>query len=133
MKILRDNWDWKYTARVVKIVDADTLDMDLDLGAHVHVVVRVRLAWIDAPAAKTDAGKAATAWVTDWLTAHADVDGVLVVTTTKDRTEVHGRYLGKVTGADGADLAADMLAAGHAVPWDGRGPHPAPDPAALLG
>ena len=37
-----------YKAKLIKIVDADTVDLDVDLGFHVHIRERFRLAGIDA-------------------------------------------------------------------------------------
>lgn len=111
----------------VRAVDGDTLDLVLDLGLRTHVEARVRLLGVNAPEHGTDAGDAATAAVKAWLAAHP---GPYTVRTHKDRTERYGRWLATLTAPDGADLVADMLAAGHVAPWDGRGARPVPKMAA---
>jgi micrococcal nuclease len=40
---------FQYLARVVNIIDGDTLKLDIDLGFKVHVLETVRLAHIDTP------------------------------------------------------------------------------------
>ena len=106
-----------YAARLVRLVDADTLVLDIDLGLHTWArSVRIRAAGINAPELSTDAGKAALAWVQAWFAQHCP-DGVLTVRTQKDRNDNYGRLLGTVLAGDGACLNTDMLAAGIAVPW----------------
>ena len=40
---------YKYTARVVRVIDADTIDVDVDLGFRIQSRQRLRLIGIDAP------------------------------------------------------------------------------------
>ena len=108
---------YEYAARLVRLVDADTLILDVDLGMHIWLYgQRIRLAGLDAPEASTPEGRAAVAWVQDWLTRHA-YSGTVTVRTRKDRSDNYGRLLGTVTTPDGAVLNADMLAAGQAELW----------------
>ena len=120
-----------YAETVVEIHDGDTIDVDLvltkagrqssdrDLGFNVHrnrqgVTLErqsVRLLGCNAPELATPAGKDALAFIE--LVSHGwDKYG--------------GRVDGAVTLADGRDLTAVMIAAGHAAPWDGTGPKPLP-------
>ena len=117
-------WSFRYRARLHRVVDGDTFDLMLSHGVGDYRLLRVRLRGVDTGPARSPEGKAATAWVTQWLTDHADPDGVLIVQTYKDTTEAHGRFLADITGADGASLAADLVASGHGLPWDGKGAHP---------
>lgn len=41
--------EYVYRAKLVKIIDGDTIDFALDLGFHTHIVVRTRLLDVDAP------------------------------------------------------------------------------------
>ena len=43
-----------YDARVLRVVDGDTVDMDVDLGFHTRVKKRVRLYGINAPETRMD-------------------------------------------------------------------------------
>ena len=40
---------YTYAARLVRVVDGDTVDLDIDLGFHITVRERFRLAGIDTP------------------------------------------------------------------------------------
>lgn len=108
---------YEYTARLTRLVDADTLILDIDLGCHVWLHgQRIRAASLNAPELSTDAGKSALAWVQDWFTQHCP-EGVVTVRTQKDRDDAYGRLLGTILAADGACLNTELLAAGMAVPW----------------
>ncbi|MET9732008.1 thermonuclease family protein [Streptomyces sp. NPDC006458] len=112
-----------YPATVEAVVDADTLDVDIDLGFGIHVRQRVRLLGLNTPEKNTPAGRAASTWVTDWLTQHPT--GLVVET---QRKEKYGRWLATITAADGACLNTDLLATSHAAAYDGHGPRPIPAP-----
>jgi endonuclease YncB( thermonuclease family) len=108
---------YEYTARLIRLVDADTLILDIDLGLHTWAHgVRIRAAGLNAPELSTPEGSAALRWVIDWFGQHCP-DGPLTVRTQRDRNDNYGRLLGTITGPDGAVLNADMLAAGIAVPY----------------
>lgn len=107
---------YEYRARLVRVVDGDTLDLCVDVGFGWSFVDRFRLAGLNAPELATPEGKAARAWVENWLNeADADDPWPLVVRTQRDRREKFGRYLGTVS-IGGRQLNADLIAAGHAVP-----------------
>ena len=108
---------YEYTARLTRIVDADTWILDVDLGMHVwQHGLRIRAAGLNAPELSTPEGQQARAWVGVWLAKHAP-DCVVTVRTQKDRADNYGRMLGTVLAPDGTCLNAEMLAAGMAVPW----------------
>lgn len=79
-----------YQARVLRVVDADTLLVDVDLGFQVHKEQRLRLASVDSPEARTPQGLEATAYVQDQLAA---VDFVVVATV---KIDLYGRYVAHV-------------------------------------
>lgn len=115
---------YRYRAQLVRIVDADTVDLVIDLGLRVSVEARVRLAGLNAPEADTETGAAAVGFVQNWFAQHSD----LVIETSKDRhdrdeTEKYGRWLASIHSGV-ANLNDALLAAGLAMPWDGRGPRP---------
>lgn len=107
---------YEYAAQVVRVVDGDTLHVQVDPGLDLRINLTIRLYGVNAPEMRTDAGKAAKAWVADWLAAHAPTGGVVLITV-KDKREKYGRYLGSVFGQDLHNLNADIVAAGHAVPY----------------
>jgi micrococcal nuclease len=108
---------YEYAARLVRLVDADTLILDVDLGMHVwQHGLRIRAAGLNAPELSTEEGKTARAWVVDWFARHAPT-GIITVRTQRDRDDNYGRLLGTVLAPDGACLNTDMLTAGIAVPY----------------
>jgi micrococcal nuclease len=44
---------YRYNAKVVKVIDGDTIDAEIDLGFSVKIKKRIRLAGIDAPESRT--------------------------------------------------------------------------------
>lgn len=107
-------------ARVVEIVDGDTLVVRARIWLGHDVETRVRLAGIDAPELKgkcpreRSLARAARAFLA------ARLDGASVML----RDVRYGKYAGRVlarleTAADG-DIGAALLAAGLARPYEGR-------------
>jgi micrococcal nuclease len=112
---------YEYQATVVDFHDGDTLRLAVDLGCDVTISLAIRLNGLNAPELNTDEGKAAKAYVADWLAKNAP-NGV-VLNTIKDHREKYGRYLG-VIHANSRCLNDDLIADGHAKPWDGKGVRP---------
>lgn len=109
---------YEYTARVLRVVDADTVHLDVDLGFDVRRKDSFRLYGINAPEMSTPEGVAAR----DWLVARLAGADRVVVTTVKDRREKYGRYLGVLwVGSPLSNLNQELIDEGHAVPMGGRG------------
>jgi micrococcal nuclease len=113
-----------YQAAVEKVVDGDTLDLQLDLGFGVFTRQRVRLLGINAAEHGTELGDKATAFARDWVKQHGPA---FTVRTQKDKKEKFGRYLATIL-SDTADLGQALIDAGLALPYDGTGPRPVPEP-----
>lgn len=115
---------YDYQAQVISVHDGDTLKLRVDLGFSIRDDMTVRLLGLNAPELATVEGKAAQAFADGWIKAHASP--YVGVRTQKDRQEKYGRYLATIY--DLADATSTLnnalLAAGHAVPWDGTGPRP---------
>jgi len=79
---------YEYKAKLVSVVDGDTVRVDVDLGLNIHTYLTLRLAGINAPELGTPEGVAAKAYLVA-----ATGDGSLVIRTVKDRREKYGRYL----------------------------------------
>lgn len=101
---------YEYKARIVKVVDADTVWADVDLGFDVRRKDSFRLFGIDAPEMGTPEGVAAKAF----LEGHIRVGDVITVRTEKDRREKFGRYLANLYVGD-LHLNAALIDAGHAT------------------
>lgn len=134
---------WTRDATVLAVVDGDTVKLDIDLGhvtrkrhpeldlgwhiriddaGHARLASLVRVDGINAAEHGTPAGDAATAYARGLLSIGAAV--TLVSKRLLGSNEKYGRVLGDVVRSDGVDLATAMLAAGHALPWDGSGARP---------
>ena len=115
---------YEYEARVIKVIDGDTVDVDIDLGMDVHIKQRLRILGIDAPEIPAIGieGEAAR----DWLRKYLLPGDTVIVRTVKDRKEKYGRYLASIQAAPLAwtevlpiDIATELIRAGHAVPYSG--------------
>lgn len=113
---------YEYHARIIRVVDGDTVEADLDLGCDVHVNLMLRLLGINAPEHGTTEGEVASVSLRGLVGAYSE-GGRLLVRTEKDRTEKYGRYLATLVGwhSDGTEqsLNVRMIELGHAVPYDG--------------
>jgi micrococcal nuclease len=108
---------YQYSAKLVAIVDGDTIDVDADLGFSVTLRLRLRLAQINAPETGTPEGRAARAYLAELLRG-----GPLTINTFKDKREKYGRYLAIVYAGEenmsaGNSVNARMMKAGHAVEY----------------
>jgi endonuclease YncB( thermonuclease family) len=129
-----------YAGTVTHVADGDTVVLTLSkvldpgFGARVTVQLpeqRLRLAGLDAKPIKTDLGDRAA----EWLKARTGGGRTLHVVTVKnalgaDKHEKFGRWLAVLYLTDDAgatltpSLNDEMVAAGLAVEWSGKGPHP---------
>ena len=113
---LRETDVYEYRARVVRVIDGDTLELTLDVGFRLTLTDHFRLAGLNCPELPTPEGKAAAAFTADWLHAADALDPwPLVVRTERDRREKYGRLLATVLHG-GQSLNAALLAAGRAKP-----------------
>lgn len=110
---------YTYRAVITHQVDGDTVGATLDLGLRLSAEVPVRLYGINCPEHDTPAGKAAAAFTADWCARHSDI-----VIVTQKNPEKYGRWLGTLVAADGENLNDELVAAGHALAYDGHGPKP---------
>ena len=99
---------YTYQAKLLNVIDGDTVDLMIDLGFGVHVKERCRLYGIDAPEMPTEPGKIAKAYLESLLNA---ATGDLFVATRKmvrkpkEKTDKYGRYLAVLyDGGDAVDL-----------------------------
>jgi micrococcal nuclease len=81
---------YTYLARVLRVIDGDTLDMSIDAGFGIFTEQRARLKGVNAPEAKTRAGKAARAFMKRYLSRCP-----LVVIRTQ-KAGMYGRWLADV-------------------------------------
>jgi micrococcal nuclease len=114
---------YQYRAKVVRIVDGDTIDVDLDLGFEIHYKVRIRFLGINAPESRTRdleekaLGLAAKDFVSRWLLESAGNHPV--IETSLDKKGKYGRVLGRILNDEGVCLNDVLIEEGHATPYDG--------------
>ena len=95
-----------YAAKLIEVIDGDTVDLLIDLGFGVHVKERCRLYGIDAPEMPTAQGQAAKAYLETLIGA---ATGELFVATRKmtrkpkEKTDKYGRYLAVLYGGGNVD------------------------------
>lgn len=78
-----------YNAKVVRVVDGDTIDVEIDLGFDIWHKTRLRLTGIDTPEVNTEIGRKARDYV------KAALEGQMVVITTT-KPDKYGRYLAEI-------------------------------------
>ena len=109
-------------ARVLSVIDGDTVEVRARVWLGHEVRTRVRLAGIDAPELR---GKCAhetrlAAQARDFLTARLLVGPETVLLREVRYGKFAGRVLARVETTNGGDLGRDLVDAGLAVPYDGR-------------
>ena len=98
------------------VVDGDTMNVGVDLGMDIAMNTILRMYGINAPELPTQPGKDAKTWAIAWFQTHCPL-GQFTIQTVKDTKEKYGRYLATIIAPDGANFNADIVAAGHAVPY----------------
>ena len=108
---------YEYRARIVRVIDGDTVEAEVDLGFHISSRMSMRLFGINTPEIKGDSrpqGLAARDYLTQLIDTHTHVTNELTIRTQKDATEKYGRLLATLL-ADDVNLNEALIAAGHAV------------------
>lgn len=115
---------YAYRARLVRWLDGDTLVANIDQGFHDWKHDQhIRLLGVEAPKGRTVAGRNALAFVHGIMPPGAEI----TIRTHRLRdAEVTSfeRWVAAVWTPLGDYLPDLLIAAGHAVPWDGRGASP---------
>ena len=117
---------WTYRAKVIRVIDGDTVDVDIDLGFGVWMhKERIRLYGIDTPESRTrdldekKYGLIAKGWIEKFM----PVGSMQTLITQKDKSGKFGRILGKFRVNDGHyDIILNdwMISNHHAVAYYGQ-------------
>ena len=113
-----------YQAKVLNVIDGDTLDLLVDLGFNIHHQIRVRLNGLNTPEKRSpdirekELGLKATSFTSDWVARHP----VVHVSTSKDKKEKFGRILALIYSDDikTACLNEDLIDSGNARAYNGE-------------
>lgn len=99
---------YRYAARVIRVIDGDTLVSRIDLGFHVHIETRVRLLGWSCPELRDPLGPAAKVAAEQILGS-----GQIIIETEKD-AQTFARWLARVWVGD-RELGELLLQRGLAV------------------
>ena len=111
---------YTYQAKLIKVVDGDTLDLEVDLGFKVSIKIRARLQGIDTPeiwgvkkeSQEYQEGMKAKQFVEDWFVRN----GTCIVKTIKDKQGKYGRWIARVfSSLEDEELNSLLLQEGLAV------------------
>ena len=87
-----------YRAKVIRVVDGDTVDFDVDLGFHISIRIRTRLVGVDTPERGHQDFAKATNILIDLLNEQKDEEGYVRIETQK--TGKYGRWLVYIPGVN---------------------------------
>jgi micrococcal nuclease len=114
---------YEYSAKVLRVIDADTIEVSIDLGFDVWITQHVRLIGINTAEKNTDFGKLSKSYVENTL----PKDTVVILQSQKNEKEKYGRYLARVLFPESRQCLNDMLIAmGYASEYWGKGPKVVP-------
>lgn len=102
---------WEYNAKVLRVIDGDTIEADIDLGFNMHYIAKIRLAGINAPEMRTPQGPPAKTRLTEILT---DYPALVITTVLNKEFEKYGRVLGTII-TNGVNVNQQMITEGFAV------------------
>ena len=108
------NTFYRYNAKILRVVDGDTVDADVDLGFHVMMKIRFRLSGFDAPETyrpKSDDEKQAGIKATDTLKKMIENKHVIIESNKFGKY----RYLAKIYLSDDDEISINehMITMGH--------------------
>lgn len=101
-----------YRAKILRVIDGDTIIAVVDLGFSIASEQTFRLARINAPEMRGDTHDAGIA-ARDFLI-NTVANNTVIMQTSKDRKEKYGRYLAEVFIGDG-NVSDLMVSSGHAI------------------
>ena len=113
---------YEYSAKLLNIVDGDTIDVDLDVGFNIHLYERVRLFGINTPESRTRdedekrRGLAAKQRLQELL--ETAEEGKFKVRTEIDKKGKFGRILGTII-IGGMNVNKTLVQEGHAEEYFG--------------
>ncbi len=84
------NPSYIYKAKILEVIDGDTILVNIDLGFQCHKEQRIRLAEIQAPELITKAGKTSFHHLRNKL---ANIEEIIIQT---KKIDIYGRYLGHI-------------------------------------
>lgn len=105
-----------YHARIIKVVDGDTVDAHVYLGMNTFIQDRIRLAGIDTPEIRGPSRVAGHA-ARDALVAILAEGEQMVVLQLQDKRDKYGRWIGTLFDKQNQSINQRLMDAGHAVEY----------------
>lgn len=110
---------FEYSAKVLEVIDGDTIDVSIDLGFNVLHTIRVRLYGINTPETRTKNKEEKLRGQKAKERLKELIEGKIVtIKTQKDDTEKFGRYLG-IVFLDNNNINQTLISEGHATEYFG--------------
>lgn len=111
--------DYQYLARVMKVLDGDSVHLEVDQGLDHLQKLKVRLYGINAPELASAAGPPARQHLIGLLGWATTTIPTVFIRTIKDRTEKYGRYLALIFPTITMDVSVNdqMIRDGFAVAY----------------
>ncbi len=105
---------YTYKAKVIRVIDGDTVAMEIDLGFKIYHVMSCRLAGVNAPElnSKDEATKAAAEASKEYLMSMLPVGEIVTIESKK--LDKYGRAVVKIDYTNEI-----MIEKGHAVKYEG--------------
>jgi micrococcal nuclease len=103
---------YQYTAKLVRVIDGDTVVLDVDLGFRINLRETFRLANINAFELRENLGLSAKQFVIDWFTQRPIAE---IISEKPLKQEKYGRWLVRISYND-ICLNDALIHAGLAVP-----------------
>jgi micrococcal nuclease len=91
---------YTYKAKVINVVDGDTIDVELDAGFRARLTLRLRLSRIDTPEMNKPDEKVAAVTAKNFVINRTIGKDVVVLT---KKSDAFGRYLAEVYYMDGEE------------------------------
>lgn len=105
---------YDYKAKLIRVIDGDTVHLNVDLGCDVNINMTCRLYGINAPEMRTEAGPLAKEHLIKLLSEAPDS---LILYTIKDKKEKYGRYLAILSTSYYGNVNQCMINHGFAVAY----------------
>lgn len=104
-----DDLAYTYAAKVLEVIDGDTIDVDIELGLDTEVgKERLRLRGVNTPEVGTKEGDEIKTWLIELLSKCP----VIVIRSWKCRADLHGRYVTDVFFKEGCGDPDEILKSG---------------------
>jgi micrococcal nuclease len=96
---------YNYKAKLLKVVDGDTVDLFIDLGFETWIRRRIRLMGVNTPERGHPGFAEATEFVASWFRGNDNKCTLRSFAPTTEKNDKYGRYLGGIFSDDETAIA----------------------------